>query len=91
MFVPMWIVWLAVAVLAVPVLWFLSFLFAVAISLGKDAERNAVKRRQEALEVMRCQTCQPLLPGARCDQHQWHTAPPTEWFTSPPAELAQGT
>lgn len=57
MFVPMWIVWVVVAVVLAPVLVFLWGALAVAVAIGKDAMRRdtlaEIRGREEALMAKR--------------------------------------
>jgi hypothetical protein len=86
-FIPMWVVWLVVGVLALPVVGACAWFFTLAIVLGKEAERNAGKRREESLAVLACPACRPLLPGDKCEEHRWHTTPPPSWLTAEALEV----
>lgn len=76
--IPSWVAWVVVAIVAVPCLWFGFGVLALAVALGKDAQKNAETRTREALEVLACPDCRPLLPRAKCATHQWHTTPPPD-------------
>lgn len=75
MWIPEWVLWI---VFGCPCLYVALGVLSLAVGLGKDAEQNAEKRTREALEVLSCPDCRPLLPAAKCETHRWHTTPPPE-------------
>jgi hypothetical protein len=87
MFLPMWIVWIALVVVGIPLALFAVGALLLMVTLGKSAEQNAIKRRRESLEVLSCSACRPLLSTGRCEQHRWHTPPPAEWVTAEALEV----